>query len=129
MRRLIATNSPFERKYGYSRAVVDEPFVFVSGVVGYEEGSTTLPPDIRRQARNCWRIIEDALAQAGFELADIVRATYYVTDRAYMVPVAEVCGDVLAEIRPASTLMTVSGLMLPEMWVEIEVTAKRRTTG
>ena len=50
MRRLIATNSPFERKYGYSRAVVDEPFVFVSGVVGYEEGSTTLPPDIRRAA-------------------------------------------------------------------------------
>ena len=126
MRKLVATNSPFEKLYGYSRAVIDEPFAFVSGVVGYEEGTATLPADIRRQTRNCWRIIAEALGREGFELADIVRATYYVTDRAYLVPVAEECGAVLRDIRPASTLVAVSGLMLPEMWVEIEVTAKRR---
>ena len=60
-------------------------------------------------------------------MADIVRATYYVTDRTYLVPVAEECGAVLADIRPASTLVAVSALMLPEMWVEIEATAKRRS--
>lgn len=126
MRKRISTNSPFEKKYGYSRAVVQEPFAFVSGVVGYDEGAHTLPPDIRRQTRNCWRIIAEALGREGFALADIVRATYYVTDRAYLVPVAEECGAVLEEIRPASTLMAVSALMLPQMWVEIEVTAMRQ---
>lgn len=126
MRKLISTDSPFEALYGYSRAVIDEPFAFVSGVVGYEQGQRALPLDIRRQTSNCWRILTDALRREGFGLGDIVRVTTYVTDRAYLVPVAEECGAVLRDVRPASTLVAVSALMLPEMWVEIEVTAKRR---
>jgi enamine deaminase RidA (YjgF/YER057c/UK114 family) len=60
-------------------------------------------------------------------LADIVRATYYVTDAADAEPVLRVCGEVLAEIRPASTMLVVAGLLRPEMKVEIEVTAMKRS--
>jgi enamine deaminase RidA (YjgF/YER057c/UK114 family) len=122
-RRLISTGSPFEKAFGYSRAVVQEPFVFVAGTTGYDYATMTLPDDTGEQARNCWRTIETVLREAGASLAEIVRATYYVTDRADAEPVLRVCGEVLAEIRPASTLLVVAGLLQPEMKVEIEVTA------
>jgi len=56
-----------------------------------------------------------------------VRATYYVTDAAAADPVLAVCGEKLGDIRPAATLLIVAGLLKPEMKIEIEVTAKRRT--
>jgi enamine deaminase RidA (YjgF/YER057c/UK114 family) len=122
-RRLISTGSPFEKAFGYSRAVVQDPFVFVAGTTGYDYATMLLPEDAAEQARNCWRTIETVLRDVGASLADIVRATYYVTDRADAEPVLRVCGEVLAEIRPASTLLVVAGLLRPEMKVEIEVTA------
>ena len=122
-RRLISTGSPFERAFGYSRAVVEPPFVFVAGTTGYDYATMRLPDDAAEQAQQCWRTIATALAEAGAELADIVRATYYVTDRADAEPVLRVCGEVLAEIRPAATLVIVAGLLEPAMKVEIEVTA------
>jgi enamine deaminase RidA (YjgF/YER057c/UK114 family) len=124
-RRLISTGSPFEKAFGYSRAVVQEPFVFVAGTTGYDYVTMTLPDDAAEQARNCWRTIAAALAEAGASLADIVRATYYVTDAAYAEPVLRVCGEVLAEIRPASSILIVAGLLRPEMKVGIEVTAMK----
>lgn len=125
-RRLISTGSPFEKAYGYSRAVIDEPFCFVAGTTGYDYKTMTLPEDVAEQTRNCWRTIETALKDAGFALSDLVRAVYYVTDPAYQVPVLEVCGPLLADIRPAATMLVVAGLLKPEIKVEIEVTAKRR---
>jgi enamine deaminase RidA (YjgF/YER057c/UK114 family) len=122
-RRLISTGSAFETAFGYSRAVVQDPFVFVAGTTGYDYATMTLPEDPAEQARNCWRTIESVLRDAGASLGDIVRATYYVTDRADAEPVLRVCGEVLSEIRPASTLLVVAGLLRPEMKVEIEVTA------
>jgi enamine deaminase RidA (YjgF/YER057c/UK114 family) len=122
-RRLISTGSAFETAFGYSRAVVQDPFVFVAGTTGYDYATMTLPEDPAEQARNCWRTIESVLRDAGASLGDIVRATYYVTDRANAEPVLRVCGEVLSEIRPASTLLVVAGLLRPEMKVEIEVTA------
>jgi enamine deaminase RidA (YjgF/YER057c/UK114 family) len=119
-RRLISTGSPFETAFGYSRAVVQEPFVFVAGTTGYDYATMTLPEGAAEQARNCWRTIAAALA-------DVVRATYYVTDAADAEPVLRVCGEVLAEIRPASTMLIVAGLLRPEMKVEIEVTAMKRS--
>ena len=65
---------------------------------------------------------------AGFAMADIVRATYYVTSAADMDAVFTVCGEVLGDIRPAATILVVAGLYKPEMKIEIEVTAKRRAT-
>lgn len=126
-RRLISTGSPFEKAAGYSRAVIDGDFAFVAGTTGYDYATMTMPGDVASQARNCFRTIGKALEDAGFAMADIVRATYYITDAADADAVFAVCGETLGEIRPAATLLVVAGLYKPEMKIEIEVTAKRRT--
>ena len=126
-RRLISTGSPFEKTAGYSRAVIDGDFAFVAGTTGYDYTAMTMPADITSQARNCFKTIEAALMEGGFAMTDIVRATYYVTDASNADAVLAVCGEVLDGIRPAATLLIVAGLYKPEMKVEIEVTAKRRT--
>jgi enamine deaminase RidA (YjgF/YER057c/UK114 family) len=127
-RRLISTGSPFEKTAGYSRAVIDGDFAFVAGTTGYDYATMTMPADVTSQSRNCFRTIEAALKEGGFAIADIVRATYYVTDAKDVDAHFAVCGEVLGDIRPAATLLIVVGLAKPEMKVEIEVTAKRRTT-
>ena len=126
-RRLISTGSPLEKTVGYSRAVIDGDFAFVAGTTGYDYATMTMPADVTSQSRNCFRTIEAALKEGGFAMADIVRATYYVTDAKDVDAHFAVCGEVLGGIRPAATLLIVVGLARPEMKVEIEVTAKRRT--
>ncbi|KIZ38651.1 MULTISPECIES: RidA family protein [Rhodopseudomonas] len=126
-RRLISTGSPFEKTAGYSRAVVDGDFAFVSGTTGYDYTTMTLPADVTTQTRNCFKTIASVLTEAGFDLADVVRATYYITDPKDADAVFAVCGEHLAEIRPAATILAVAGLYKPEMKIEIEVTAKRRS--
>lgn len=126
-RRLISTGSPFEKAAGYSRAVVDGDFVFVSGTTGYDYATMTMPNDIAAQAGNCFKTIDSVLRDAGFTIADIVRATYYITDPGDTDAVFAVCGQHLGDIRPAATLLVVAALLKPEMKIEIEVTAKRRS--
>jgi len=126
-RRLITTGSPFEKLAGYSRAVVDGDFAFVSGTTGYDYASMRMPESVEAQTRNCFATIASALEQAGFALADVVRARYYIVDPADAETVLKVCGETFAEIRPAATLLVVAALFRPEMKVEIEVTAKRTT--
>ena len=126
-RRLISTGSPLEKTVGYSRAVIDGDFAFVAGTTGYDYATMTMPPDVTSQSRNCFRTIGAALKEGGFAMADIVRATNYVTDAEDVDAHFAVCGEVLGDIRPAATLLIVVGLARPEMKVEIEVTAKRRT--
>jgi enamine deaminase RidA (YjgF/YER057c/UK114 family) len=126
-RRLISTGSPFEKAAGYSRAVIDGEFAFVAGTTGYDYATMTMPADVTSQTRNCFKTIESTLKEGGFALADIVRATYYVVDVADADAVLAVCGEKLGDIRPAATLLVVASLFKPEMRIEIEVTAKRRT--
>ncbi|MGB3446853.1 MAG: RidA family protein [Xanthobacteraceae bacterium] len=126
-RRLISTDSPFEKAAGYSRAVVDGDFMFVSGTTGYDYATMTLPEDVTAQATNCFKTISSVLEGAGFAMADIVRATYYITDAADADAAFAVCGKHLGKIRPAATLLVVTALLKPEMKIEIEVTAKRRS--
>ncbi|KZD25089.1 RidA family protein [Tardiphaga robiniae] len=126
-RRLISTGSPFEKTAGYSRAVIDGDFVFVAGTTGYDYTTMMLPADITAQAQNCFKTIGATLTEAGFAMADIVRATYYITEARDADAVFAVCGEHLGEIRPAATLLVVAGLYKPEMKIEIEVTAKRRS--
>lgn len=126
-RKLISTGSPFEKTAGYSRAVVDGDFCFVSGTTGYDYTTMTLPADVTAQTQNCFKTIEGALKEAGFAMADIVRASYFITDAADADKVFAVTGEHLGEIRPAATLLVVAGLYKPEMKVEIEVTAKRHS--
>jgi enamine deaminase RidA (YjgF/YER057c/UK114 family) len=126
-RRLISTGSPFEKAAGFSRAVADGDFCFVAGTTGYDYTTMIMPADVTSQSRNCFKTIEAALKEAGFAMADIVRATYYLTDVKNADALFSVSGEVLGDIRPASTLLVVAGLLKPEMKVEIEVTAKRRS--
>jgi enamine deaminase RidA (YjgF/YER057c/UK114 family) len=125
-RHLISTGSPFETSAGYSRAVVDGDFCFVAGTTGYDYATMEMPADVAAQTRNCFQTIAQALSEAGFELADVVRARYYIVDHADADAVLAVCGQFFREIRPAAAILVVAGLLRPEMRVEIEVTAKRR---
>ena len=125
MRKLISTGSPFEKTAGYSRAVVQGDWCFVSGTTGYDYATMTMPDRVEDQARNALGTIARALAEAGFDLADVVRAHYYVTDRAFVDVVFPILGEYFGDIRPAAT-MIVCQLNEPEMKIEIEVTALRR---
>ena len=126
-RRLISTGSPFEKTAGFSRAVIDGDFAFVAGTTGYDYATMAMPPDVTSQTRNCFNTIEATLKDGGFALEDIVRATYYVVDAADADAVLAVCAERLGTIRPAATLLVIAALFKPEMKIEIEVTAKRRT--
>lgn len=118
----LSTGSPFEVTMGYSRAVVKGGWCFVSGVTGYDYATMRMPPDIAAQGRACFATIERVLEEAGFAMADIVRVQYTVVDAGLVDAVVPVLGAALGDIRPAATLV-ISGLMRPEMLIEIEVTA------
>ncbi len=123
-RRLISTGSPFEKAFGYSRAVVDGDLVFASGTTGYDYTTMTLPEDVAEQTRNIFRTLAKVLEEAGSSMDQVLRAQYFVTDRSYCEPVLGVCGEVFGTIRPAGGIYIVAGLLKPEMKVEIEVTAR-----
>ena len=125
MRKLVTTGSPFEKTAGYSRAVADGDWCFVSGTTGYDYATMIMPDGVEAQARNCLATIAAALAEAGFALSDVVRARYYVTEAAFVERVFPILGEAFGDIRPAAT-MVVCGLNRPEMKIEIEVTALRR---
>jgi enamine deaminase RidA (YjgF/YER057c/UK114 family) len=118
----ISTGSPFEATMGYSRAVVKGGWCFISGVTGYDYATMVIPEGIADQARNCFATIKGVLDQAGFEMGDIVRVQYTVTETALVDALIPVLGDHLGQVRPAAT-MVIAGLIRPEMKVEIEVTA------
>jgi enamine deaminase RidA (YjgF/YER057c/UK114 family) len=124
LRRLISSGSPFEATAGYSRAVVEGNWCFVSGTTGYDYATMTMPESAEDQTRNCLATIGKVLADAGFSFADVVRCHYYVTDAAFADRVFPILGETFGAIRPAAT-MVVCGLIRPEMLIEIEVTALR----
>lgn len=126
MRKLISTGSPFEKTAGYSRAVTQGDWCFVSGTTGYDYATMTMPDSVEDQTRNCMATISKALEEAGFALADVVRVHYYITDRAFVDIVFPILGEYFGDIRPAAT-MIVCGLNKPEMKIEIEATALRRS--
>ncbi|WP_144379197.1 RidA family protein [Mesorhizobium amorphae] len=125
MRRLISTGSPFEKTAGYSRAVVQGDWCFVAGTTGYDYTTMSMPDGVEAQTRNCMQTITKALKEGGFELADVVRANYYITDQNDVDKVFPILGEYFGDIRPAATMITCL-LNKPEMKIEIEVTALRR---
>lgn len=124
-RHLISSGSPFERHVGYSRAVVDGDWCFVAGTTGPDTDGS-FPDDVASQTRNALAIIQKALDEGGFGFEDVVRATYYITDAAYWDAIGAPLGAVFGDIRPAATCI-ICGLIKPEMKIEIEVTAKKRS--
>jgi enamine deaminase RidA (YjgF/YER057c/UK114 family) len=123
MVRRISSGSPFEKKIGYSRAVVDRDMVYVSGTTGYDYKTMTMPDDAVAQARNAFGTINRALEDAGSSLKDVIRVNYYLADMAYYDALVAVAGETFGDVRPAAT-MIVCGLTTPEMKLEIEVTAR-----
>ena len=125
-RRLISSGGPWEESAGYSRAVVIGEACWVSGTTDAgPDGRSRHPGDAGAQARAALEIIEQALADGGFELGDVVRTRMYVTDAANVPAVLEAHGQRFGAIRPASALVIVAGLIEPSLLVEIEADAHR----
>ena len=129
-RRLISSGSTFEEQIGYSRAVVDGAWVFVSGTTGFDYATMTIADGIEAQAEQCLKNIEAALVEAGLGLGDIVRITYIVPKASEFEQCWPVLRRYLGESRPAATMIS-AGLLDPRMRIEIEATAKagRATQG
>ncbi len=121
-RKLISTGSPFEKTMGYSRAVVQGDWCFISGVTGYDYATMKMPDGVAAQASNCFATIENVLKNAGFSMKDTVRVQYTLTDAALLDAALPALGKAFGEIRPAAT-MVIAGLIRAEMLIEIEVTA------
>jgi enamine deaminase RidA (YjgF/YER057c/UK114 family) len=125
-RKLISSGSKFETEIGYSRAVVDGRWCFVSGTTGFDYAAMTISDDVVAQAEQTFMNIDAALRQAGFAMADVVRVHYLLPVAADFEKTWPVLQEWLGDIRPAAT-MFVAGLADPRMKIEIEVTARRRT--
>jgi enamine deaminase RidA (YjgF/YER057c/UK114 family) len=121
-RTLISSGSSFEREIGYSRAVAQGDWVFVSGTTGFDYATMTIAPDIETQTEQCLRNIESALAQAGATLRDLVRVTYVLPDASEFPKTWPVLRRHLGEVRPAAMMIS-AGLADPRMRIEIEATA------
>jgi enamine deaminase RidA (YjgF/YER057c/UK114 family) len=123
-RRLISSGSPFEVASGYSRAVVDGEFVFISGTTGYDYATMTIPDDVAAQTRAIYKTFASVLAEAGGGLESIVSLRTFVTRADFCASVLAVQGEVFAAIRPAAAIYVVAALLRREMKVEIEAVAR-----
>jgi enamine deaminase RidA (YjgF/YER057c/UK114 family) len=127
-RRLISSGSTFEKSIGYSRAVVDGDWIFVSGTTGFDYATMTIQDDAVAQCEQALKNIGAALEQADSGFAAVVRVHYLMTNAADFERCWPAMGKVFGEVRPAATMMVV-GLADPRMKIEIEVTALRRRRG
>jgi enamine deaminase RidA (YjgF/YER057c/UK114 family) len=125
-RKLISSGSPFEKKAGYSRAVVEDEWIFVAGTTGFDYSTMSISKDVAEQVHQTFRNIGAALKKADATLADVVRATYIVPKIKDWPKITPILGHYFGEIRPASTAI-VAGLVDSRMRIEIEVTARRRS--
>ncbi|SEE64674.1 Enamine deaminase RidA, house cleaning of reactive enamine intermediates, YjgF/YER057c/UK114 family [Rhizobiales bacterium GAS191] len=123
-RRFISSGSPWEELAGYSRAVLDEPFVFVSGTVGTDFATGIMPEGAAAQTEQAIDTIEKALADAGATILDIVRVRVFVPESADMAEVSAVIRRRIGPSRAANTTVC-SPLAVPGARVEIEVTARK----
>lgn len=125
-RQLISSGSTFEAEIGYSRAVVDGKWVFVSGTTGFDYGTMTISDDVVAQCEQCLKNIAHALEQAGASMADVVRVTYVLPNAADFPACWPVLRKYFGEVRPAAMMIS-AGLADPRMKIEIEVTVRKRS--
>jgi enamine deaminase RidA (YjgF/YER057c/UK114 family) len=125
-RQLISSGSTFERDIGYSRAVVDGDWVFVSGTTGFDYETMTISDNLLDQTEQCLKNIQAALTEAGADLNDVVRVMYILPNAARFPDCWPVLRKYLGAVRPAATMIS-AGLSDPRMQIEIQVTARKRT--
>jgi len=125
-RILISSGSTFEAEIGYSRAVVQGDWVFVSGTTGFDYSTMTISDDLAEQAEQCLTNIESALAQAGSSMADVVRVTYVLPNGSEFKDCWPVLRKYFGSVRPAAMMIS-AGLADPRIKIEIEVTALKQT--
>ena len=123
-RKLISSGSSFEREIGYSRAVVDGRWVFVSGTTGFDYSTMTIAADVAAQAEQCMKNIAAALAEAGATMEDVVRVRYILPRREDFRKCWPVLARYFGKARPAATMLQ-AGLLEERILIEIEVTALR----
>lgn len=119
----ISSGSTFEKKFGYSRAVIDRDMIYVAGTTGYDYASMVMPDDIAEQTKNTLGTIAKTLDQANCSLNDVVRVRYYLKNLSDLDAIAPLLGEAFAKAKPAATLI-IANLIEPEMKIEIEVTAR-----
>jgi enamine deaminase RidA (YjgF/YER057c/UK114 family) len=124
-RQLISSGSSFERDIGYSRAVVDGEWVFVSGTTGFDYATMSISDNLLDQTEQCLKNIQSALHEAGAEFADVVRVTYVLPNASRFSDCWPVLRKYFGAVRPAA-MMICAGLADPRMQIEIEVTARKR---
>jgi len=124
-RRQISSGSKFEAEIGYSRAIVDGDWIWVSGTTGFDYETMTISEDVTEQADQTFRNIRAAMEKASFSLSDVVSATYILPRAEDFEPCWPIFRKYFGEIRPASTAI-VAALIDPRMKIEIQVTAKKR---
>ncbi len=127
-RRLISSGSTFEAEIGYSRAVVDGEWIFVSGTTGFDYARMTIAPDVESQVEQALANIAAALAEAQAGFADVVRVHYILPDAADFPACWPALRHAFGASRPAATMIS-AGLADPRMKIEIEVTARRSPPG
>ena len=121
-RKLISSGSSFEKEMGYSRAVVEGDWVFVSGTTGFNYDDMTIAEDVVNQTEQCLKNIEGVLEQAGSSMRKVVRVTYILPDASEFEQCWPVLKKYLGDVRPAATMFA-AGLSDPRMKIEIQVTA------
>ncbi len=125
-RKLISSGSTFEKEIGYSRAVVADNWILVSGTTGFDYSKMTISDDLLEQAEQCFKNIEAALQQAGSSMQDVVRVTYVFPQAGDFEKCWPVMRKYLGDVRPSAMMLT-AGLSDPRMKIEIQVTAYRST--
>ena len=123
-RTLISSGSKWEALAGYSRAVVQGDWIFVSGTVGASPDGS-IPAGFDAQMDNIFAILGHTLEQAGASLEDIVRIRCYLVDGAYLERMAPKLREYLGDVRPANTTVIVK-LAVTGALIEIEATALRQ---
>lgn len=121
-RKRVSTGSPWEPVVGYSRAVREGDFIFVTGTVGLESDGR-FAPNLKAQTRRAIEIIIAAIEALGGKAADVVRTRIYVTDIANWRDVAQIHAEFFEPIRPATTMVQVAKLIDDAALVEIEADA------